>query len=133
MDTTQSTAGTTLRAADKAAYDEMLAADPHGARRAAILGAEAADVFGELFGERTVAMHLVLMTCLRCAATFGDALARHPGPSLTDIRQTARSIDRMLRSAARAQTVTQAQIALLAEVRAGVRLRRARTRRSTAH
>jgi hypothetical protein len=118
---------------DRAIYAEMFAADPRAARRAAILSAEAADVFGELFGERVVSMHMVLMTCLRCAASVGDALARRPDPSLADIRRTVRSIERMLQSAARAQKVTQEQIALLAEVRSGVRPRRPRTRRSVAH
>ena len=74
MQITHSITSAALAAAAKATYAEIFAGDPHAARR--VLSAEAADVYGEMWGEQTVGVHLVLMACLDSAVSFGDALAR---------------------------------------------------------
>jgi hypothetical protein len=115
METTQSDA----LAAAKATYAGIFAGDPHAAPRAAVLSAEAADVYGEMWGEQAVGLHLVLMACLDTAASIGDVLASRRDIPSVELRRTARTIGRTRQGAAEVIKVMQDGHLMLAEIRAG--------------
>jgi hypothetical protein len=93
--------------------------DRYAARRAAVLGAEAADVHGEMWGEQTVGLHLVLMACLDSAVPFSGVLATRRDVPPIELRRTARTIGNSLKAAAEAIEVMQNGLLMLAEIRAG--------------
>jgi hypothetical protein len=115
MDTTRSAADP---AATKEAFAALFADDPLWLRRATVLSAEAADVYGEMWGEQMVGLHLTLMTCLDNAVVFGDALARRRDLSPAELQRTARAVGGSLQVAAKTMKVMQDGPLMLAHVRA---------------
>jgi hypothetical protein len=126
METTRSE----VLAAARAAYAEIFAGDPHAVHRAAVLSAEAADVYGEMWCEQTVGLHLALMACLDTAASFGDVLASRRDIPSVELRRTARTVGRTLQGAAEVIKVMQDGHLMLAEIRAGGRPRQPRRPRA---
>jgi hypothetical protein len=119
MQTTPSTTHSAAVAVATADFAEARADDPLALRRAAVLGSEAADVYGEMWGEQTVGLRLALMACLDSAVGFGDALARRRDIPPAELRRTARTVGGFLRGAARIIKVMQNGLLMLAENRAG--------------
>ena len=105
-------------AVEKAAIDKFIATDPDARRRAAILSAEAADVYDEMFGEQSVVLHVLVMRCLGHALIMSERLKENRKAPLAERLKAARAVARLLHAATKGMTGLHEELALLADLRA---------------